>query len=236
MLGNRIMTVQRTGIRTAIIAIFCTILAVVTISSCRKTHPATENTDQKHAKSAQTVPVRALSKDEQSCKAFVQDFYDWYVSGEVAEECKQIKKMHSENTDILNTCKRASEFHPVRGISLKQALSPKLKELLDKDSAKQAKSTDGIVGLDSDPFIGGNAGVIYNYLVDNVQMKNGKCFATVNEVGINGNYEEEGKIYNHLVAELDKSKEKWMISNIHFRIDMGDGKQAMDDDLIQMLK
>jgi len=182
------------------------------------------------------MPARSLSKDEQSCKAFVQDFYNWYVSGEVAEECKQIKKMHSENTDILNTCKRASEFHPVSGISLKQALSPKLKELLDKDSAEQAKSTDGIVGLDSDPFIGGNAGVIYNYLVDNVQMKNGKCFATVNEVGINGNYEEEGKIYNHLVAELDKSKEKWMISNIHFRIDMGDGKPTMDDDLIQMLK
>jgi len=67
-------------------------------------------------------------------------------------------------------------------------------------------------------------------------VKNGKCFATVNEVGINGNYEEEGKVYNHLVAELDKSKEKWMIANVHFRFDMGDGKPAMDDDLIQMLK
>jgi hypothetical protein len=235
------------------------VVAIVTfaaLTSCRKS-PSTPkitgeqqpNTVQKKpqivrkADVEQAEPARVLSEDEQSCKAFVQDFYDWYVSREVTDECNQEEKMqekmHKVFADSINTCKRASEFHSVKVMSLKQSLNPKLKKLLDEDAAAQAKETDGIVGLDGDPFLNGNAGVIYNYIADDAHVADGKCTATVNETGINGNQEEEGKIYDHIALDLSKSSEKWMIDNIHYRITYFDqtkkAEVTSDEDLIHEL-
>jgi hypothetical protein len=189
--------------------VFSAVLAIAAISSCRKEPPAAKNTGQQQANVAQTVPEKATqmngvkfepahaqSKEEQSCQEFVQKFYDWYVSRELEFECKHLKDTHHEDIDSLNSCRRASEFHSVEVMRLEQALSPKLKRLLDDDYAAQAKA-DEIVGMDGDPFLNGNAGVIYNYVVDSVQVKDGKCNATVNETGINGN----GSIQKHRPVE-----------------------------------
>jgi hypothetical protein len=234
------------------------IMAIMALTSCRKVPSASQNSAGKQEvtvahveperaqikpERAQIKPERAQSKDERSCKEFVQKFYDWYVSSEVIDDCKKQKetqeKTHIYFDDSLNSCKRASEFHSVKVMSLKQALSPKLKRLLDVDAAAQAKETDGIVGLDGDPFLNGNAGVIYNYIVDSAQVTDGKCHATVNESGINGNQEEEGKIYDRLVLDLSKSSEQWMIDNIHYRFNYFDqaknAEVSRDEDLIQEL-
>jgi hypothetical protein len=230
--------------------VFSAVLAIAAISSCRKEPPAAKNTGQQQANVAQTVPEKATqmngvkfepahaqSKEEQSCQEFVQKFYDWYVSRELEFECKHLKDTHHEDIDSLNSCRRASEFHSVEVMRLEQALSPKLKRLLDDDYAAQAKA-DEIVGMDGDPFLNGNAGVIYNYVVDSVQVKDGKCNATVNETGINGNGEEEGKIYDRIVPELVKTDGKWMIANLHYHRNYSNGSKEVseDDDLISWLK
>jgi hypothetical protein len=223
------------------------IVAILAISSCRKS-PSTSQNSAAEQKStvAHVEPERVLSKDELSCKEFVQEFYDWYVSSEVSDECKQLKstqeKTHIYFNDPINTCRRASEFHSVKVMSLKQALNPKLKRLLDEDTAEQAKHPDEIASLqaDGDPFLNGNAGVIYNYIVNSAQVTDRKCHATVNETGIDGNQEEEGKIYDRIVLDLSKSSEKWMIDNIHYHYDdvYDPAKKAnisYDDDLVHEL-
>ncbi len=244
MTSNDSKTNQRGGLphrRRFITSVFLfsVLLAIAPISSCRKESPVAKKTDQpQKANVVQDKQARPLSKEEQSCKEFVQEFYDWYVSSEIADECKQANKMHYENTDTLSTCKRASEFHPVKAMSLKQVLSPKLKRLLDNDYAAQAKSDDGIVGMDGDPFLNGNGGVIYNYDVDSVQVKEGKCYAIVNETGINGNYEEEGKIYDRITVDLANANGKWIIDNLQYHRTYNEGSKVFskDDDLVSWLK
>jgi len=212
--------------------------AMLLLTSCRKTSSAApESTRQPQPAAAHVEPERQLNPAEQSCKLFVQHFYDWYVGEGLASECRSLDKGMDDGT---KSCERASKLSTAKPMSLKDALSPRLNRLLDEDAAQQAKSQDGIVGLEGDPFLNGNGGAIYDYVVGNIEINGRKCYAALNEVGINGNGEEQGKIYDRMIVELSSSKGKWMIDNIHYhRDDVYDPSKkaniSYDDDLVHEL-
>jgi hypothetical protein len=51
------------------------LVVAISISSCRKTVPAPVKSDQPQSK-AQATEAHIVISDEQSCKVFVQNFYD----------------------------------------------------------------------------------------------------------------------------------------------------------------
>ena len=70
---------------------------------------------------------------QKSCKTYVQSFYAWYTS-------KAAQQKESSDWDRVLKSKRFT-------------LSPELRRGLKEDADASAKSTDGIVGLDFDPFL-----------------------------------------------------------------------------------
>jgi len=226
------MTTSKTGTRSAIIAIFCTLLAVLAISSCRKAHPAAENTVQKQAKAAQTVPVRALSKDEQSCKEFVQKFYNWQVSLLVDDLfCRDSLKGTRASQEAIQEdeeeCKVASAFRNAEKLSIEKEVSPKILHYLKLEEDEQKKEEDP--GLDFDPYLN-TQDPSPKFVVDSVQVNNNRCDALVHGYDIRGQKREE------IMPELSKKNGDWIIENFHYKFDMNDGKPPQDDNLIHMLR
>jgi hypothetical protein len=151
------MTARKAGMQTAITTIFFAILMVNAISSCKKAPPAPVNTTHHQASVAQATPPTSPKKDEQSCKAFVQEFYDWYINSHLGE------------------------VHGVVWYDVPRlrphSLSPELRNLLSKEEADQVKY-GGIVHLDADPFLNSQDPSL-RYSVESVTITNGKCLAVV---------------------------------------------------------
>jgi hypothetical protein len=115
---------------------FCVAVLIpmtVLISSCRNSAPALANST-KPQQEARALESRALSAEEQSCKAFVQGFYDWYWNQFAVDP----KADHHTYDDALT-------LRPT-------VLSENLTRLIKRDDAR-AKAAGGIANLDFDPFL-----------------------------------------------------------------------------------
>ena len=95
----------------------------------------------------QATEARGLNEDEQSCKVFVQKFYDWYWNRTV-ERMSDPSVKGSDMPSMEEILRHRPQF-----------LSAKLQSLLRED-AELKRNADGIVGSEFDPFLNdGNGGM-----------------------------------------------------------------------------
>jgi len=105
-----------------------------------------------------TAQVSTPSPDIQSCRKFTREFYDWYVP--------YTQKQLSVPASDVAIRRKPGVF------------SPSLLEALKADSEAQARAKQEIVGIDFDPFVGGQDPYAH-YTIRKVTLKAGKCFAEV---------------------------------------------------------
>lgn len=130
------------------------------------------------------------ASEEKLCQQFVQSFYDWYV--------KIARQENSGSPDEIAVKQKSANF------------SAELKRRLKEDSDASAKSTDGIVGLDFDPFL--NAQDIgEKYTVGKVTKKGARYFAEVN-VTWNGKRKSKPDV----TPELSNKGGTWVFENFHY--------------------
>jgi hypothetical protein len=187
---------------------FSTVLAIAAISSCRKAPSTSPSTGQQPSNAAQVEHESALQMDEPSCREFVQQFYDWYVSRAALHLKSRLAGPPSN--DVL-------QFRP-------QVLSAELALALREDTEAQAKVKDDLVGLDFDPFLN-SQDVILKFEVASVRVKDGRCNAVVN--GIEG-----GKKQELVMPELTASGGTWVFVNFHY----GKSEYSQDENLLSTLK
>jgi hypothetical protein len=89
-----------------------------------------------------------LNSDENTCRSFVQSFYKWYLTKDIADSRYK---------------ERASAF------------SPQLLKQLNDDYAASQRNSGEIVGLDFDPFLATNSEPYAKYVVTKV-TKNGSNY------------------------------------------------------------
>ena len=178
-------------------------------AACRKPSTTASANAGRQSKPSDVSSGTAAASDEQSCKVFVQKFYDWYWNQFADEADKPSFDMH-----------RLHSYHEVVRID-PPVLSQELIRLIKRDE-KLSEEAQGIANLDFDPFLNSQDSE-GKYLVSSVRAVNGQC-----EVRI-----EQG----HLVAELKKSGSAWVFTNFHYSFYSDDGKtkQAPETDLIQIL-
>lgn len=144
-----------------------------------------------------SLAVRAASPDENSCQAFVQEFYKWYIGK---------SNNNSKSGDPLSiTLKTRPELFGAE-------LTKRLKE----DSAAAAKSPDEIVGLDFDPILNTQEQV-QNYKAEKVSTKGPSFFVDMHAL-LNGKREAQAAV----VPELVKVGSKWQFVNFHYKVDKKD--------------
>jgi hypothetical protein len=158
---------------------------------------------------AQTAHSPKNSTDEQSCRIFVQKFYDWYWNRftDRAESLDFNQRSLPTDNDVLK------RDPPV--------LDSELLKLLKKEEADMI-ATQEIGNLDFDPFLN-TQDPQGKYLVSNVTIAGGHCKAAISR--------------GREVMELRKSGSSWLIVNLHYSFYSEDGKkkQFPDSDLIQIL-
>jgi hypothetical protein len=138
-------------------ALFIAVLAMAAVYSCRKTPPVSQIKGQQQSSVALVEPERAQSKDEQSCRKFVQDFYDWYINSHLSES----QGVSWFDVPLLRP----------------RSLSPELRKLLKNEDAEQVKY-GAIIHLDADPFLN-SQDPSQKYEVQSVVVSNGQCQAVV---------------------------------------------------------
>lgn len=143
---------------------------------------------------------------QESCRKFVQAFYDWYLSKE-----GRSGKMSTPSMDIV--LKRKAEV-----------LSPELYRLLKEDREAQKKATGDIVGIDFDPFLYSQDPSVHFEAV-NVTRKGPSYF-----VGVYG--VQSGKRQEHVIPELVQQDGHWIFVNFHY----GKNQWSDDSNLLQILK
>lgn len=200
------MRIRVTGGRLAIAVISCAVLAMVSISSCRKEPPVDKTTRQqpsdvahmepergKPAIVAQLEPKRPLSKEERSCQKFVQEFYDWYTAP---------AKMDKKNPDRDLNMDDVLQYKP-------QLLDKGLFALIKSDWDCVAKE-QGICDLDFDPFFG-SQDPSQKYLVKDVHLKDNRCRVPMME-------ERDGVLQTtpSVEAELERQTDHWVIYNFYY--------------------
>jgi len=121
------------GIFPAGIFVVGALIVAMPMSSCRKSAQAPSAVALQPA-SQQPTQVSAPAADEQSCRAFVQKFYDWYWNQTSGDSTA---KQHDYHETL--------ELKPA-------ALSPELIRLIKRDDARQI-AVGGIANLDFDPFL-----------------------------------------------------------------------------------
>ncbi len=159
--------------------------------------------------SAQTKPARAKLSPEQSCKAYVKKFYDWYVVA------------------VFNEFGKHQTPASERALKRKQfSFSPELTTALKADFAASAADPGYIVGLDFDPFTA-SQDPYRKYIVGKVTVDNGTCVASVHGVA-NGKQLQK---YD-LQAELKPKADSWAFTNFFYP---AEGTQKKDN-LLSLLK
>ena len=159
-----------------------------------------------------SAPPRSSDTEEQSCKAFVQGFYDWYWN-----------RFAARADDLNFDLRKLPNVETV--LRRKPAvLSPELHRLLANEE-KQMKITHEIGNLDFDPFWG-NQDAQGKYLVDQITVADGQCRARV----------KQGNQGNEFV-ELKKAGSAWVFANIYYCFSpKAGGKNCPDSNLIEILK
>lgn len=127
-------------------------------------------------------------KQEQSCKDFVQGFYNWYL-GQSAVNAKS-QTAGPAWDDVVR-------LRP-------QALTPELLTLLKADLAASEANHDDIVGLDWDPFLA-TQDPSTNFMVASAVVNNGRCNAVVNGIA-------HGKKRETVMPELSPTGATWVSS------------------------
>lgn len=188
------------------------LVAAISISSCRKSASPTVSSDQPKSK-LQVTEARVLDADEQSCKVFVQKFYDWYwnqFADEVDDPKFDTRKLHVYDDPL--------QLKP-------PVLSKELARLIEKDRQASRAAGGDIVSLDFDPFLNSN-GPVGKYTVRKVEVLDGACQANI-----------EGGHGVREVAELKKSGSGWLFANFQYSYYSEDGKtkEFPDNDLVHIL-
>jgi hypothetical protein len=189
-----------------------TVFMIAAVSSCRRTSPSSAISTRQSLESMYAKPKEAAQADEQSCKDFVQGFYDWYVSREIVDE--KLRRGPISN-DVL-------QLRP-------QMLSQELRKLLQNDSDAQAKADD-IVGLDFDPFLN-SQDPSPKFIVESTSVNAGRCHAVVNGI------RDEQK-HEKIMPELAQTGSTWVFVNFQYHFIFNEWNRAVskDDDLVHMLK
>jgi hypothetical protein len=183
------------------------IILVASISSCRKQAPPSPSQTSQTAITTQPETAGAQARNEQSCRQFVGDFYNWYLAPDPSNG--RPKAGDRAWSDVLR-------LRP-------DALSPELLSLLKDDLAASQASRDEIVGLDWDPFLA-SQDPSSTFSVESVSVRDDHCDAWVN--GIEG-----GKKQESVGPELIRNGQSWVFVNFHYK-----GQSPEDENLVSTLK
>jgi len=192
------------------ILIPCLLMFGLPLTSChRKTQAPIQQSKSAPLPLPATTP--SPSADEQSCRAFVQNFYDWYWN-RYSESANSVGfDMHSL-PKVETVLKRKP---PV--------LSAELIQLLTEDEKKKL-ATHQAGNLDFDPFWG-NQNAQGMYRVGRLQVKDDRCMASIPQ--------------GDEIVELQKSGPSWVFVNFHYCFAAYDstlGRHCPDTDLVKILK
>jgi len=173
------------------IVIPCLLFCGLSLSSCHMkarppVQPSQAAAPARTAASPPTAP--APSPDEQSCRVFVQNFYDWYWN-RYAESANSVGfDMHS----LPNVETVLNRKPPV--------LSPELIQLLAANEKKK-QATHQAGNLDFDPFWG-NQNAQGMYRVGRLAIKDDRCKANIPQ--------------GDEIVELQKSGPSWVFVNFNY--------------------
>jgi len=155
---------------------------------------------------AQKASPKPVLTPEQSCRAYVQKFYGWYVPA----------MLHSGNKVMSDVALDRKDF----------AFSPELRKSLKEDLAASRKNKDEIVGLDFDPFLN-TQDPEHRYVVGTVTVKDAHCSANVHGV-VSGKKNEKSDV----TPELELRDGRWTFINFHY----GQTEKPEDENLLAVLK
>jgi hypothetical protein len=133
------------------IVLILSITIFISTWSCGKPSAKEETKPPQHA-------VDVKNNEEASCRAFVQEFYDWYWN--------QFADKGGDPRSRDDVLKRRPSL-----------LSPELTRLIKKEEDEMS-ATGQIGNLDFDPFLN-SQDMSGKFLVTSVQISNGVCRATV---------------------------------------------------------
>jgi len=139
-----------------------------------------------HPASAQTP---SQQETQQSCRKFVQDFYDWYLTKALAG------KLPSPSSNL------ALQRKP-------EAFSAELYHRLKEDRDAQDKTPGELVGLDFDPFLN-SQDPSPHFAVVGITRKGASYWVDVYGM-------ESGKRQEHVIPELVQQNGRWIFVNFHY--------------------
>jgi len=150
------------------------------------------------------------SAKEISCKEFVQDFYDWYL------------RIYMTDNKV-----------PAAKIALKkrpEIFSPELFQALGNDFKAQELATDGISGIDFDPFLD-SQDAPPSYKVIKTVVKSNGCMAEVSGVGPDWMNKGQALYTPKIKVELQYKNRKWIFINFKY---LNQGNYSPDNLLGQL--
>ena len=158
--------------------------------------------------SAQPISCQTASEQEtqESCRKFVQAFYDWYLSKEAASG-----NLSLPSWDVV--LKRKAHV-----------LNPQLHRQLKADLDAQENCPGEICGLDFDPILNSQDPSAH-FKAQSVSHKGSSYWVEV--YGF-----ESGKRREHVIPELIQQKNRWIFMNFHY----GKNEWTNDSNLLNILK
>ncbi len=139
------------------------------------------------------LTAHAQAQESTSCRQFAQGFYSWYVS-----------IIHEQlNGPAFDVVLRERSY----------VLSPGLLRALKTDSEAQRHAQGEIVGIDFDPFVGGQDPAD-RYDLRNVTIKGGKCFIEVWRASPND--KSAKSIDPDAIVQLSNKTGHWSIEDIQY--------------------
>lgn len=199
---------------------------VLNLSACKSKTQSTQTPNPVQSVDSR-VPARS---DEESCRTFLQKFYDWRTSLMVDMFCSHLLKGTSATQEAINReeeeCRVASAYRGAERLSLNQVLSTELQHYIEREEAVKARDNDP--GLDFDPYLN-TQDPSPRFVVDSVQISGNRCDAIVHGY-------DEGQQREEVMPELSRTGTGWIIKNFHYRFEYEDGKPAQNDDLIHMIR
>lgn len=131
---------------------------------------------------------------ENSCRTFVQQFYDWYLP--------KARTSKGRASDLVLRRKSA-------------VLSPELAKGLKEDSDAQNKAKGELVGLDSDPFLNTQDPDFEKCVAGKPVCQAASCRV---EVSCNFPGQQDG---SRVTPELTFNHGQWLFVNFHYHFDSG---------------
>lgn len=133
-----------------------------------------------------TAQQPAPAPTDQSCRSFVQSFYDWY----------------------LPRASRSAEAYPTTLKTKSQLFSPTLIQVLKQDYAASQANPNEVVGLDFDPFLN-SQDPSPQFKVTAAKVQRTKCSAEVHGITDGVNNEE-------VHPELNFVNGTWQFTNFRY--------------------